>query len=522
MKKQLSILVAILLLLVGTISPAYAAEATLTVNLDQDRYPIGSIVTVSGTVHLDGQAARTANPTMQVKDPSGSVVAVHQWNQNEIGNDGSFSTTYKIPNDAETGGYSLLVSALGKSVTKEFRVEKASVSNTITVSTDKEKYNRGNTIIISGAVSSNGAPVSGTDITITVEKDGSALAALQIKSGPNGIFVAPYQLSADAETGTYTVKATFSAYKITQSTSFTVELPPAPPGPDPKPDPKPEPGPGPGPGPSPGPGPGPVPPKAVPAPIVNEVGDQDTVVTGSTENGFTIQINAGMQVIGTAKADGAGKFSVAIPAQKAGTVLEVTALDNNGQKSSPVKVTVKDKTPPAGPEINSLTDQDKKITGSAEPGSRVSILRGDIEIGRGMADKNGAFSIPIQNQKAGTTLSVISTDAAGNSSAAATVEVTVGKKAEGPAPKVYWDGDLLKKGQIGRVTIEKPINLWKREGDKLVFVRVLKPGERYRVYNYDSAHGGQYGLGSGYYVTNMKGYVKYQTPSKAKLKELNG
>jgi 2',3'-cyclic-nucleotide 2'-phosphodiesterase/3'-nucleotidase len=91
-----------------------------------------------------------------------------------------------------------------------------------------------------------------------------------------------------------------------------------------------------------------------------------------------------------------------------------------------------------------------------------------------------------------------------------------------PTPKVYWDGALLKQGQIGRVTVSKPINLWKREGDKLVFVRVLKKGEVYRVYNYDGKHGGQYGLGGGYYITNMKGYIKYETPSKAKLKQLGG
>lgn len=91
-----------------------------------------------------------------------------------------------------------------------------------------------------------------------------------------------------------------------------------------------------------------------------------------------------------------------------------------------------------------------------------------------------------------------------------------------PAPKVYWKGTYLKPNQIGRVSIEKPINLWKQDGNKLVFVRVLKPGEAYRVYSYQIAHGGQYGVGGGYYVTNMKGYVKYETPSKAKLKELRG
>lgn len=89
-----------------------------------------------------------------------------------------------------------------------------------------------------------------------------------------------------------------------------------------------------------------------------------------------------------------------------------------------------------------------------------------------------------------------------------------------PTKKVYWDGLLMKKGQIGKVEITKPINLWKRQGDKLVFVRVLKPGEQFRVYRYDDKFGGQYGLGEEHYVSNIKGYLTYKTPSKAKLKEI--
>ncbi|MGG3912736.1 bifunctional metallophosphatase/5'-nucleotidase [Rossellomorea vietnamensis] len=91
-----------------------------------------------------------------------------------------------------------------------------------------------------------------------------------------------------------------------------------------------------------------------------------------------------------------------------------------------------------------------------------------------------------------------------------------------PTPKVYWDGLLLKKGQIGRVTIEKPIVLWKRDGDRLNNVRVLKPGSVYRVYGYDWKYFGQYDVGVGYWITNMKTHIKYETPSKYKLDLLNG
>jgi hypothetical protein len=89
-------------------------------------------------------------------------------------------------------------------------------------------------------------------------------------------------------------------------------------------------------------------------------------------------------------------------------------------------------------------------------------------------------------------------------------------------PPVMWEGMELKKGQVGKVTIMKPINLWKRENGKLVEVRVLKPGEGYRVYGYDKKYGGQYAVGANHYITNIPGYVSYKTPSKAKWEEVNG
>ncbi|MBB3906036.1 MULTISPECIES: M23 family metallopeptidase [Anoxybacillaceae] len=86
---------------------------------------------------------------------------------------------------------------------------------------------------------------------------------------------------------------------------------------------------------------------------------------------------------------------------------------------------------------------------------------------------------------------------------------------------ICWDGDLMKKGQIGRITVLKPINLWKRDAnDKLTFVRVLNPGEVYRVYGYDDLYGGQYNVGSDHWITKMDGYIKYETPSKWRLDEL--
>lgn len=82
-----------------------------------------------------------------------------------------------------------------------------------------------------------------------------------------------------------------------------------------------------------------------------------------------------------------------------------------------------------------------------------------------------------------------------------------------------WDGIEFKSGQIGRLTILKPINLWTRKDGKLEMVRVLNVGDVFRVYSFDDLHGGQYGLGSNLYVTKMDGYVKYETPSPQLLQQ---
>ncbi|WML46118.1 C40 family peptidase [Neobacillus sp. PS3-40] len=68
----------------------------------------------------------------------------------------------------------------------------------------------------------------------------------------------------------------------------------------------------------------------------------------------------------------------------------------------------------------------------------------------------------------------------------------------------------VKQGQVGTVYIKKKMNLWQKdENNNLIKVRVLNPGEMYRVYQIDDSFGGQYNLGSQLYVTNIENYLEY-------------
>jgi NlpC/P60 family len=88
--------------------------------------------------------------------------------------------------------------------------------------------------------------------------------------------------------------------------------------------------------------------------------------------------------------------------------------------------------------------------------------------------------------------------------------------------KVYWDGLLMVKGQIGKVKVLKATEIWKRTtSGELVYERTLQPGQQFRVYQYRSEQGGIYGLGGSLFV-KKDNYIDYRTPSKTKLALLNG
>jgi NlpC/P60 family len=89
--------------------------------------------------------------------------------------------------------------------------------------------------------------------------------------------------------------------------------------------------------------------------------------------------------------------------------------------------------------------------------------------------------------------------------------------------KVYWDGLLMVKGQIGKVKVLKSTDIYKRTGaGVLVKERTLQPGQQFRVYQYRSEQGGIYGLGGSLFLKKNTNLVDYRTPSKSKLAILNG
>ena len=162
-----------------------------------------------------------------------------------------------------------------------------------------------------------------------------------------------------------------------------------------------------------------------PAPVVDGklVTNKAKSFTGKAEASSTISVKVGTKVIATAKTNATGVFTVTMPVQKEGTVLSITATDAAKNTSKPTKVTVRDVIAPVAPVVNPVKSTSTTVTGKTEAKATVTVKVGSKVIGTGKADAKGMFKITIKKQKKKTTLSVIATDAAKNSSKPSIVKV---------------------------------------------------------------------------------------------------
>lgn len=74
-------------------------------------------------------------------------------------------------------------------------------------------------------------------------------------------------------------------------------------------------------------------------------------------------------------------------------------VQNAGGTSSAAAVTVQDKTAPAAPKVNAVSDQDTKVTGAAEANSTVTVKVGTTTVGTAKAGANGRFLFPFLIKK---------------------------------------------------------------------------------------------------------------------------
>ncbi len=149
-------------------------------------------------------------------------------------------------------------------------------------------------------------------------------------------------------------------------------------------------------------------------PVVAEDGAS---VSGTAEPNSTIIIKApDGTIIGQATAGPDGTFTIPIsPAQTNGEALAVTATDGSGNTSPSGFADAPDSTPPLAPENVVISADGTTVTGTAEPGSTVTIRENGVKVGEAVADDQGNFSVDLIPPKAnGEALTADATDTAGN------------------------------------------------------------------------------------------------------------
>jgi|GEM_PF-3924499 len=152
-------------------------------------------------------------------------------------------------------------------------------------------------------------------------------------------------------------------------------------------------------------------------PRIEKVGDRDEIIKGtSLYDGYRIEAIVNGKTIGSASIKADGHFSIPISKQNAGAKINIVVKDTNGSEKGTVSVTVIDNTPPKIPTADPITNKSTTITGKAEANSAVFVKKGNTVIGQATASSSGSYYVTISPQEAGTVLSIVSVDKAGNSS----------------------------------------------------------------------------------------------------------
>ncbi|MFJ9463464.1 Ig-like domain-containing protein [Viridibacillus arvi] len=423
MKKSLIISLFATFLFLNAVFPALAASSvTITVNTDASQYTSGDKINISGVVLKDGKVGTGTAPLMQVKKGN-TVVETYQWKDSEMDGNGNIYKTIS-PKKYESGSYTIQITA--KNATPAYSTFKLTNTNpvskkSISVQSDKPKYEIGDKVQLTGKVTLDNKPVSNEIVDIIIEREGVKVnTESTVKTTRDGTYSFSFD-SSKSKVGMYTASVSLADKSITAKTN-AFELVASKTTPDPKPDPDPTTPVVPTPKPDPVPtiplDPTPVPdPTVTPhTPEVNIVTSESMEIRGTADVGTKITVTDKNNFFAQAVTKADGTFSIPLNVKiKAGTILYVTASASD-KVSSETTIIVEDKTPPTKPIVKTVTDKDRKVKGTTEAEVKVSIKAGGKYIGTGYSDKNGVFSININAQKAGTILTLTATDDVGNTS----------------------------------------------------------------------------------------------------------
>ncbi|MFG0756586.1 BapA/Bap/LapF family large adhesin [Pseudomonas sp. TYF_14] len=188
-------------------------------------------------------------------------------------------------------------------------------------------------------------------------------------------------------------------------------------------------------------------------PVVTSLSVNGLVLTGTGEAGATVTVrDAGNNVLGTAVVNGGGVFTVNLnAAQLNGQVLGVSQADTAGNVSGSTSYTAADLQPPAAPTNVAINGTGTVLTGSGEAGATITVQGPNGQVGTGVVQANGTFSITLTSpQNDGQLLVVRQADAAGNLSASTSLTAPDTTPPAAPLATINANGTSVSgSGQVG-------------------------------------------------------------------------
>ncbi|MFF7060912.1 BapA/Bap/LapF family large adhesin [Pseudomonas sp. NPDC008258] len=188
-------------------------------------------------------------------------------------------------------------------------------------------------------------------------------------------------------------------------------------------------------------------------PVVTSLSANGLVLTGTGEAGATVTVrDASNNVLGTALVNGGGVFTVNLnAAQLNGQVLGVSQTDAAGNASGSTSYTAVDVQPPAVPTNVVINGAGTILTGNGEAGATVTVQGPSGQVGTGVVQANGTFSITLTSpQNDGQLLVVRQADAAGNLSTSTSLTAPDTTAPAAPLATINANGTSVSgSGQIG-------------------------------------------------------------------------
>ncbi|UXR30581.1 Rib/alpha-like domain-containing protein [Staphylococcus simulans] len=175
------------------------------------------------------------------------------------------------------------------------------------------------------------------------------------------------------------------------------------------------------------------------APVVNPIEAGDRTVTGTgKEPGSTVTVAFPDGSTVTTKVDKDGNWKVDVPEAvtlKDGDNVKAVITDEAGNVSKETVTPVKDTVAPEAPVVNVIHAGDKVVTGTAEPGTTVTVTFPNGTVVTVKVGQDGTWSVDVPSNvmlKDGDKVTVVATDEAGNVSESSTA-IVVGDKEVVPA-----------------------------------------------------------------------------------------